>query len=170
MKNYDICHALTFRFSPSWKAPISFVMSIRPYLSTYISVAPIGSIFVISDPGHIYENLLTKSKFGWNRVNIRHSTSIPKYILLLLVTFNHHKSAFFEWNGIRLLGELWRHKYYTNMPQCDIHALAILFTHSLPQNICVISDHTKGHIYNYHTVSSSHRTVKAVIYFTHALF
>jgi len=120
-------------------ATISFIMSIRSYLSTYISVAPIGSISVIFYPGHIYENLLRKSKFGWNRANIRHFTSRPRYILLFLVTFNRHKSAFFEWNGIRLLGDLWRHKYYTNMPQCDIHALAILFIHNISHKTYVSS-------------------------------
>lgn len=135
MKNYHVCHVLIFRCSPSWKTPISFIMSIRSYLSTYISVAPIGSISVIFYPGHIYENLLRKSKFGWNKANIRHFTSRPRYILSLLVTFNQHKSAFFEWNGIRLLGDLWRHKYYTNMS----HALTILFIHNISHETYVSS-------------------------------
>jgi hypothetical protein len=139
VKNYHICPGLIFRCSQSWKVPISFVMSIRPYLSTRISVAPTGCISVIFDLGHIYENLLRKSKSGCHRANIRHFTKKHKYVSLLVVTFNHHKSALFEWNGIRLLGDLWRHKYYTNMPPCDTHELTVLFIHSISHQTYVSS-------------------------------
>jgi hypothetical protein len=56
-----------------------------------------------------------------NLVNIRRryrALDVKTYVLLLLAALNHHISAIFECNGIRLLGCPRRYKCHAKAPQC----------------------------------------------------
>jgi len=57
----------------------------------------------------------TVEKIG---IGIRQFALRSKYVLLLPLTLNHHKSAVFEWNGIRLLRYPRRCIKSANTPQC----------------------------------------------------
>ena len=49
----------------------------------------------------------------------------PKYVVLLPATLNCHKSAIFEWNGIKLIRQPRGYKHYANAQQCyDVRNLA----------------------------------------------
>ena len=59
--------------------------------------------------------------------NVRLFAYLPKYVLLLPVIINRHKSAVGQRNGIGLLGQQKRNKHYANAPQCyDKPTLPIL--------------------------------------------
>ena len=59
--------------------------------------------------------------------NVRLFAYLPKYVLLLPVIINRHKSAVGQRNGIGLLGQQKRNKHYANAPQCyDKTTLPIL--------------------------------------------
>jgi hypothetical protein len=81
------------------------------------------------DVGNLYENMSTKSNFGYNQAKISDTLlEDPTYILLLPAILRRHKGALFEWNGIRLLGQPRRYKNYANAPQQYV----IHFLSSLP--------------------------------------
>lgn len=81
-----------------------FVMSVRPYISPHIPAQLPLDWF----PWNMI--LLAFTKIWWESSNLMEigqnigpSTWRSKYVLLLLTTLNPHKSAVFEWSGIRLL-------------------------------------------------------------------
>ena len=59
------CHARSLAYSQ--KAPITYVMSVRP---SCITSAPTGRIFVKSHIGDFYENLSRNSKYGQSRTKL----------------------------------------------------------------------------------------------------
>ena len=65
-------------------------------------------------------NLAKLGQFRWR----------SKYVLLLPATLNRHESALFQWNGIRLLGQPMRYKYYANAAQRYV-VRTLLITHFL---------------------------------------
>jgi hypothetical protein len=64
----------------------------------FFSGAPTGRISIKFGIGDFYGSL------NRNLVNIGQFTWTPNYVLLLSAMLNHHKSAVFELNGIRLVG------------------------------------------------------------------
>lgn len=90
----------------SRKAPTSFVMSVRP------SVCPSFAMYQPRLPLDVFPSNLVLETFlkicrqNPNLAQIRQKYRAfswrPKYVWLLPATFNPHKSALFEWNGIML--------------------------------------------------------------------
>jgi hypothetical protein len=63
-----------------------------------------------------------------------------KHILLLLATLAVHKSALFDCNGIRLVGEPRRHKHYANAPQCYVkRSLPILLSVTVSTTLVIFT-------------------------------
>jgi hypothetical protein len=88
--------------------PICFFISICPHVSAQLP------------PDRFLWNLIlgTSMKVCWENPRlvksgqkIGHFTRWPKYVLLLLATLDCHKSAPFQWTGIRLSG--WHRRYNT---------------------------------------------------------
>ena len=81
---------------------ISFTLSLclpfrPPVRPTCISSAPNGRIFVKFYIGHFHQNLLSRSKFVYNRTTISDSLHEDQSIFLLFpATLHCHKSAVFE--------------------------------------------------------------------------
>jgi hypothetical protein len=98
-------------------------MSVRPSvcqsqsvrLSACVSSAPTGRISVKFRIGSLLRKYIEKIQI-WLTLeeNIWHFTRRPEFILLLPAKLNHHKSALFERNGMKMLGYPRWYKYYAN--------------------------------------------------------
>jgi hypothetical protein len=80
-------------------------LSVSSCLSACVRAALTGREFVKFDIGNGHKNLFWNSRFGYNRPkNIGHFIWSPKNVLLLLVTYNPHKSAIF---GNEMMSGCW---------------------------------------------------------------
>jgi hypothetical protein len=102
------------------KAPISFTMSnclsICLCLSAQLPLDAFPWNLILGTLMKICWKNRNLTKIGKNIGDI---TWTPKYVLLLPVTLNHHESAVFKWNGIRLFGAPKGYKQYVNLLRCD---------------------------------------------------
>lgn len=93
----------------SWRVPISFIMSVCPRVSTQLPPNRHLWNLILGILWKTYQknqNLVTIADKNIGTFTRRHTC------VSLLLTLNCHKSALFEWNGIRLSGEPRKYTHY----------------------------------------------------------
>ena len=109
---------------PSHQSLFLFHATVSHHRQTCLSInyrrlLIVGEECDVSLSASISADLSRNSKFGQKSgKNVRHFACLPKYVLLLPVIINRHKSAVVQRNGIGLSGQQKRYKHYANALQC----------------------------------------------------
>ena len=101
------------------KAPISFVISVCPCGLAWLPLYVFKLNLILVTFLKIFRD---KSILGYNHAKLWGTLHTKcTYMLLSLVTLNHHKSTDLDWNDIRLLGHPCRYKHYANALQVTLY-------------------------------------------------